>query len=125
MSATTDAKQMMKAARPPLAKADPCVLVIFGATGDLTRRKLIPALFDLACEGCMPPSFRVLGIGRTAMTDDAFRDNMQEALQAAKGKDFSAEPWKKFANTLSFLEGDPNDAGMYPRLAKKLQEMSG
>jgi glucose-6-phosphate 1-dehydrogenase len=125
MSTTTDAKPMMKTAPPPLAKADPCVLVIFGATGDLTRRKLIPALFDLACEGCMPPSFRVLGIGRTAMTDDAFRDNMQEAMQAAKGKDFSPEPWKKFASTLSFLEGDPNDAGMYPRLAKKLEELSG
>ena len=124
MSATIDAKPMVKTAPPPLAKADPCVLVIFGATGDLTRRKLIPALFDLACEGCMPQAFRVLGIGRSAMSDDEFRSNMNEAMKAAKGKDLSAEEWSRFAKSLFFFEGDPNDAGMYPRLAKKLAEMS-
>src|SRR4051812_9365636 len=124
MSVTTDAKPMIKTAPPPLAKADPCVLVIFGATGDLTRRKLIPALFDLACEGCMPPAFRVLGIGRTAMSDDEFRKAMSEAMQAAKGKDLNAEQWKKFENMLYFFEGDPNDTGMYPRLAKKMEELS-
>jgi glucose-6-phosphate 1-dehydrogenase len=125
MSATVDAKPMIKTAPPALAKADPCVLVIFGATGDLTRRKLIPALFDLACEGCMPPSFRVLGIGRSAMADDAFRSSMEEALKAAKGKDINTEQSKKFVQSLFFFEGDPNDTGMYPRLAKKLAEMNG
>src|SRR5206468_9721246 len=84
-------------ATPPLPKADSCVLVIFGATGDLTRRKLIPALFDLACEGCMPPTFRVLGIGRTAMADDDFRATMKEAMQAANGKDLAADQWTTFA----------------------------
>src|SRR5881398_998722 len=102
MSATTDAKPMIKTAPPPLAKADPCVLVIFGATGDLTRRKLIPALFDLSCEGCMPPSFRVLGIGRSAMSDDQFRSTMNEAMQAAKGKDLDADKWNRFAQSLFF-----------------------
>src|SRR5437868_12995287 len=103
MSATIDAKPMIKTAPPPLPKADSCVLVIIGATGDLTRRKLIPALFDLACEGCMPPTFRVLGIGRTAMADDDFRANMKEAMQAAKGKDLAADQWNKFAGMLSFF----------------------
>src|SRR5205807_1576588 len=112
-----------KTAPPPLAKADPCVLVIFGATGDLTRRKLIPALFDLACEGSMPPSFRVLGIGRSAMTDAEFRSSLNEAMQAAKGKDLAADQWNKFAQALFFFEGDPNDSGMYARLAKKLEEL--
>ena len=125
MSASTDAKPMIKTVPPPLAKADPCVLVIFGATGDLTRRKLIPALFDLACEGCMSPPFRVLGIGRSAMTDAEFRSSMNEAMQAAKGKDLSAEQWKKFEQILFFFEGDPNDAEMYSRLAKRLEELSG
>ena len=124
MSATIDAKPMMKSTPPALPKAEPCVLVIFGATGDLTRRKLIPALSDLAGVGCMGASFQVLGIGRSAMTDDAFRDGMKEAMAAAKGKDFSADEWKHFAQRLSFLEGDPNDAAMYPRLAKKLEEMA-
>lgn len=124
MSATIDAKPMIKTAPPPLAKADPCVLVIFGASGDLTRRKLIPALFDLACEGCMPPSFRVLGIGRSAMSDDEFRASMKEAMEAAKGKDLDAAQWAKFANALFFFEGDPNDKAMYAGLATKLNEMS-
>src|SRR3954463_11278263 len=123
MSVMTDAKPMIKTTPPALAKAEPCVLVIFGATGDLTRRKLIPALFDLACEGCMPPSFRVLGIGRSAMSDEEFRKTMKEAMQAAKGKDLQADQWSKFEKALYFFEGDPNDTGMYPRLAKKLEEL--
>src|SRR3954470_5294237 len=124
MSVMTDAKPMIKTTPPALAKAEPCVLVIFGATGDLTRRKLIPALFDLACEGCMPPSFRVLGIGRSAMADDAFRSSMGESLKAAKGKDFNPDQWNKFAQALFFFEGDPNDKAMYSRLSTKLTEMN-
>ena len=49
-------------------KADPCVMVIFGATGDLTKRKLFPALFNLANEGFMPERFSVVGVGRQEMT---------------------------------------------------------
>ena len=63
----------VKLAKPTLPKGDSCLLVIFGATGDLTRRKLIPALYDLACVGCTNRNFDVLGIGRTKLTDDDFR----------------------------------------------------
>ena len=59
--------------------------MIFGGTGDLTRRKLIPALYDLACIGCTNPNFDVLGIGRTQLTDDQFRERMHDG--AAKSKD--------------------------------------
>ena len=52
---------------PSLPKGDSCLVIIFGGTGDLTRRKLIPALFDLACVGCTMPNFQVLGIGRTKL----------------------------------------------------------
>ena len=55
---------------PTLPKGDDCLVVIFGGTGDLTHRKLIPALYDLACVGCTTRNFQILGIGRTKLDDD-------------------------------------------------------
>jgi len=63
VSAIVEAKQF-PVAEPSLPKAEPCVVVVFGASGDLTRRKLVPALFHLACAGCTSSQFTVLGIGR-------------------------------------------------------------
>ena len=68
MSAIVEAAPIDRTSVAQLPKGESCVLVIFGASGDLTRRKLIPALYDLACLGCMNPRFDVLGIGRTPMT---------------------------------------------------------
>ena len=73
MSAIMQASPVEKLAQEPLPTGDSCVLVIFGASGDLTKRKLIPGLYDLACEGCMNPQFEVLGIGRTPMSSEEFR----------------------------------------------------
>ena len=73
MSAVVEATPIDRSAVMPLPKGESCVLVIFGASGDLTRRKLLPALYDLACLGCMNPSFDVLGVGRTPMTSEEFR----------------------------------------------------
>ena len=58
---------------------DSCLLIIFGASGDLTRRKLIPGLYNLACVGCMNPQFEVLGVGRTSMSSEGFRSELREA----------------------------------------------
>ena len=55
--------------------SDPCAIVMFGASGDLARRKLLPALFDLAVHACLAPRFRLLGYARTEMSDDDFRQN--------------------------------------------------
>ena len=69
------------AAPPRIGKqGDPCVMVIFGAAGDLTRRKLIPGLYNLSCVGCMNPQFEVLGVGRTPMRSEDFRAKMREAV---------------------------------------------
>ena len=109
---------------PILPRAGSCLLVIFGGTGDLTRRKLIPALYDLACIGCTNPNFDVLGIGRTQLTDDQFRERMHEG--AAKSKDarnFSEDDWTKFAKRLHYLVGDANHPDFYPLLKSKIAEM--
>ena len=60
---------------------DPCVLVIFGASGDLTRRKLFPALYSLALRRLLPDKFAVVGVARSPETDDEFRERMKEAVQ--------------------------------------------
>ena len=64
-----------------LHQADPCTIVIFGASGDLARRKLIPALFELAVYESLARRFAIIGFARTKMTDDAFRDAMTEAVR--------------------------------------------
>ena len=73
MSTIIQASPLEKLSRDPLPTGDSCLLVIFGASGDLTNRKLIPGLYNLACEGCMNPEFEVLGIGRTKMSSEEFR----------------------------------------------------
>ncbi len=73
-----------KLEQPVLPQGDSCLVIIFGATGDLTRRKLIPALYDLACVGCTSRNFEVLGIGRTKLADDDFGARMHEGAATSK-----------------------------------------
>jgi glucose-6-phosphate 1-dehydrogenase len=113
-----------KLQRPALPQADPCTLVIFGASGDLTRRKLIPALYDLCGEGCMSACFEVVGTGRTQMTDEQFRESMHEAARTSKDvRGFSEEKWAHFARRLRYVVGDPASAGFYGELRSSLEQM--
>ena len=113
-----------KITQPSLPKAGSCLLVIFGGTGDLTRRKLIPALYDLACIGCTNPNFVVLGVGRTQLTDEQFRERMHEGAAKSKdARDYSEDEWNKFAKRLHYLVGDANRPDFYPLLKSKIEEM--
>src|SRR4029077_16944964 len=124
MSATIQASPVEKLSPEPLLTGDSCVLVIFGASGDLTKRKLIPGLYNLACEGCMNPQFEVLGIGRTPMSSEEFRKKNGEAAAKSKDtRDFSESGWEDFAQRLHYLVGDINDPNFFPRLRDLLQEM--
>jgi glucose-6-phosphate 1-dehydrogenase len=120
----TAASTALKVLTPTLPKAGSCLLIIFGGTGDLTRRKLIPALYDLACIGCTNPTFDVLGVGRTQLTDEQFRERMHEG--AAKSKDarnYTEEEWSAFASRLHYLVGNANESSFFPELKKKIAEM--
>ena len=109
---------------PKLPQGQSCVLVIFGASGDLTHRKLIPALYDLACIGCTHPQFEVLGLGRTPMTSEQFRARLREAAAASGDThDFNSEQWSGFEKRLFYLQGDPHTAEFYPQLAAQLEQM--
>ncbi len=100
---------------------DPCIVVIFGASGDLTRRKLLPALYALALEHRLRPGLTVLGAARRPMTDAEFRAQMREGV-AAHGRTGPPDPveWQAFAEGLFYEPLDFNDAPGYPRLAARL-----
>ena len=126
MSAVVEVTSMDGTTITPMPKGESCVLVIFGASGDLTRRKLIPALYDLACIGCMNPRFDVLGVGRTPMTSEQFRARVREsAAKSKEARDFTPEHWADFEQRLFYFAGDPNDPTFYPRLRAQLEQMRG
>jgi len=113
-----------KLATPTLPQADSCLVVIFGGTGDLTRRKLMPALYDLACVGCTTRNFQVLGIGRTKLSDEEFRERLHEGAASSKDtRNFSDEGWRDFTQRLHYLIGDANQRDFYPKLKAKIEEM--
>ena len=105
----------------PLERGTPCTMVIFGATGDLTRRKLMPALYHLMSDGLLSRDFSVIGIGRGEMSDDQFRDAMRGALENC-GAAGAAEPsvWDVFADRLEYVSGDLSDAATYVALGDRL-----
>jgi len=105
-------------------RAAPSTLVIFGANGDLTRRKLLPALYRLAAERRLPAGFAVLGNSRTPLSDEQFRERMREAVaRYLEDADFDARLWEEFSRALFYLPGDLRDASLYERLAARLEEI--
>ena len=97
-------------------RAEPCTLVIFGASGDLTRRKLMPALFHLMRDGALAEDFAVVGIG-TSLDHQSFRERVRSGLQEFGGLERVPEDaWKRFADRLSFFTGDLKDAEAYGQL---------
>ena len=124
MATIVEARPTTTYATPALPKADSCILVIFGATGDLTRRKLIPALYDLACVGCMSPHFDIVGLGRKPLLDQEFRSSLEEAAAHSKdARNFTSKGWRDFATRIRYFAGDTGNAETYPRLATYLSEM--
>lgn len=89
--------------------ADPCVMVIFGATGDLTKRKLFPALYNLAKDGHMPPNFAIVGVGRQEMLSEEFRDQMIANLKEFAGAEADEKHIQWFCDRTYYTGGDFND----------------
>ena len=99
-------------------------LIIFGASGDLTRRKLIPALWSLYASRTLPEPFSIVAVSRTGMTDEQFRTRMREAItEFSRLQPPSEHVWQRFASALSYLSGDPTDAQLYDRLATALKDV--
>lgn len=110
--------------QPSLPHAEPCVVVIFGATGDLTKRKLMPALCRLLNEGCLE-SVRIVGVGRNEMTNDAFQTLVREALDNSKKiEHLDEQEWREFAQRLNYMAGELDDQETYRRIAARLDELA-
>ena len=102
--------------------AEPCAVVIFGASGDLAKRKLIPALYRLVQERLLPAEFAVIGLGRTPMTDDEYRAKMKEAVaEFSESKTVDEEVWRSFAAGLHYLPSNIDRPESYRELAERLE----
>src|SRR5580700_7472533 len=90
-----------------ISPADPCTLVIFGASGDLARRKLVPALYGLAAQNCLARRFAIIGFSRTPMSDDAFQKNAVESVKKfADAATLREAECKEFAKSLAYVAGE-------------------
>lgn len=99
----------------------PCALVIFGATGDLAFRKLLPALFNLFVSGILPDDFVILGCGRTGLGDEEFRARVKTALESKKG--FDPESWRNFSSMLYYRQIAYDRVESFSGLAGTLKEL--
>ena len=102
-------------------KAQPATIVILGASGDLTRRKLVPALHTLRCEGHLPERSRILGTARSPLSDDEFRKALFGGVQDySRAKPGVCALWPGFEDRIAYLAGDYDDPASYQRLAEQL-----
>jgi len=100
---------------------DPCTIVIVGASGDLTGRKVIPGLFNLYLNNGLPDPFLIVGCSRTKMSDQDFRHKMEESL-AASGK-FESAKWVAFSKNLYYRSIDYGDLSSFKTLAESLKDL--
>jgi glucose-6-phosphate 1-dehydrogenase len=99
---------------------DPCVMVIFGASGDLTKRKLIPALYNLARDGLLSEQFAVVGFARSGMSNEAFRDKLTREMKEFGTGPFDPDLWQRFVQRLYYLSGDIQDDNAFQQLQGQL-----
>jgi glucose-6-phosphate 1-dehydrogenase len=103
---------------------EPFSLVIFGASGDLTHRKLLPALWSLYAGRTLPEPFAIVGTARSEMSDEEFRGRVRDGVaQFARLKIPSQQVWDRFARNLSYVAGDPTAPDLYGRLRARLEEI--
>ena len=101
----------------------PAAMVIFGVSGDLTSRKLMPALYDLAVGQPLPEGFSIVGVSRRNWSDEEFREKMREAVAASARTPVTEDAWQGFAKGLSYVQADFADPAAYGRLGDRLREI--
>jgi glucose-6-phosphate 1-dehydrogenase len=111
-----------------ISRSNPATIVIFGASGDLTQRKLVPALHTLSCRQLLSPSTHVIGISRSDYSDEAFRDRLYDGVveysRAASGPRRVCQLWPEYAKNYSYMAGDLSDLETYRRLGDRLASLN-
>ncbi|MBI2321023.1 MAG: glucose-6-phosphate dehydrogenase, partial [Chloroflexi bacterium] len=124
MEATVELPNLLRAGARPGRTAPPCVVVIFGATGDLTSRKLIPAFYQLALGRYLPAEFAVLGLGRQEYSHDGFREELRAAANRfARSAPVHPVVWESFASRIFYQRVSYDDAAAYETLRDRLAEL--
>src|SRR5262245_32041757 len=103
--------------------AGPCVLVIFGVAGDLTRRLLMPALYHLRRARLLPEAFAIVGVARAEKDEETFREDLGASLRQAEGTGFMQDDWQWLRQRLYYLRGDFGDPAAYGELAMVLSKI--
>jgi len=118
------AETLSQLERPPHQVADPCVMVIFGASGDLTKRKLIPALYNLAKENLLSRQFAIVGFAYAHLTSESFRDQLSKDIKSFATSAVDDEVWDWFRRRIYYVRGSFEDAEAYLRLKQTIVEVS-
>ncbi len=104
---------------------EPCALVVFGVTGDLAQKKLIPAVYDLANRGLLPPGFVLLGFARRDWGDGDFEQLARQSAEKGARTEFRESTWERLADAIKFLPGSFDDDNAFDQLAETLGELDG
>ena len=115
----------MTARAAPLRLADPCAFVVFGAMGDLTRRKLLPSLYNLRANGLLPREFTFIGVARRALDDARYREYATSAAREFATRPLDDALWAEFAERVHYVKGDFEDPETYPAIAAALSHVTG
>ncbi|MBZ5697754.1 MAG: glucose-6-phosphate dehydrogenase [Acidobacteriia bacterium] len=112
------------AKKSSISPADPCTIVIFGASGDLSRRKLVPALYGLAAQNCLARRFAIIGFARTPMTDEAFQQSAVDSVKKfADASTANEGQCKEFAHALAYVAGEYHHPEAFEKLKSRLEEL--
>jgi glucose-6-phosphate 1-dehydrogenase len=118
----TQAKQESSSGAVP--PADPCILVVFGASGDLTKRLLIPALYNLSCDRLLSNRFALVGMSRTELSSEQFRAQLSEDIKKFTTRaQVDPQIWQNFVSRVHYVTGDYDDAPAFERLAKVIEQL--
>src|ERR1700720_70903 len=118
------AKAVETAKKSSISPADPCTIVIFGASGDLSRRKLVPALYGLAAQNCLARRFAIIGFARTPMTDEAFQQSAVDSVKKfADANTLREAECKEFAKALAYVAGEYHNPEAFEKLKNRLDEL--
>jgi len=113
----------MMSAMPENESPPPCLIVIFGASGDLTKRKLIPSLYVLFEGGQMPPRFAVMGVSRSKLSDDEFRQRLYDFAREA-GKPYDEDSWREFVGHVHYHAADSTKGEDFAGIKKRIGELA-
>jgi len=108
---------------PKTQRAEPCVMVLYGASGDLAKRKILPAIYNLARDGFLPENFALVGSSRSLESADVFRRHVRESIERFSRTEFDEGLWDELSGRIFHVRGDPREAGTQQEIRGRIGEL--